>query len=643
SLGVLVREVASLYEAFSAGQPSPLAELRVQYADFAHWQAERFRGEILPRQLDYWRQQLSGTLPTLELPTDHPRPSVQTFSGSHRILELPASLRDELSALSRREGATLFMTLLAAFNALLSRYTEQEDILVGTAIANRPQVALEGLIGLFVNTLVLRTDLSENPSFRELLKRVRAVALGAYAHQEMPFEMLVRELQPERDVSRSPVFQVMFTLQNAPVGALELPGLTLSNLPFDGGAAQFDLTLSIMESSRGLSCSLGYNTDLFESETIERMLRHLRVLLEAVVANPARRLSELPLLTEEERRFLLHDCNETASPVPALTLPELFARQVAETPEAVALMYGEERLTYAELNERANKVARRLRALGVGAESLVGVLIERSTEMVVALLGVLKAGAAYVALDASYPAERLSYMIEDARLKVVLTAGAAAERLTETSAADGVRLLRMEEHEAGTERADEPLCRAGADNAAYVIYTSGSTGKPKGVLVTHGALVNLLDSMRRRPGLTQDDCLLSVTTLSFDIAGLELFLPLTVGGCVVVAGREAAADGALLLKHLAEDGVTVMQATPVTWRLLLEAGWQGTTPLKVLCGGEALSWELARELAARSRRVWNLYGPTETTIWSGACEVKQADGRVSIGRPIHNTQFYVLD
>jgi amino acid adenylation domain-containing protein len=643
SLGVLKHEVAELYRAFAAHEPSPLPELRVQYADFAHWQRERFRGEILQRQLDYWRRQLAGTLPTLELPTDRPRPPVQTFAGAYQFLELPASLRDELNALGRREGVTLYMTLLAAFKALLSRYTEQEDILVGTAIANRPQVALESLIGLFVNTLALRTDLSGNPNFRELLRRVRGVALGAYAHQELPFEMLVRELQPERDVSRSPIFQVMFTLQNAPSGALELPGLVLSDMPFDGGAAQFDLTLSITESPHGLACSLGYNTDLFDSQTVARMLTHFRVLLESVAANPSLTLSELPLLTDEERRFLLQECNNTAAPVPSLTLPQLFARQVERTPDAAALIYKEERLTYAELNERANRVARRLRREGVGRESLVGVLLERSTEMVVALLGVLKAGAAYVPLDASYPAERLLYMVEDAGLEVVLTAGTAGERFAQASAAAGVRLLSMSESVEESESREEIAGGAEMDNAAYVIYTSGSTGKPKGVLVTHRALVNLLDSMRRRPGLTQDDRLLAVTTLSFDIAGLELFLPLMAGGCVVVASREAAADGALLSQHLEQDGVTTMQATPVTWRLLLEAGWQGAAPLKVLCGGEALPWELARELAARSGSVWNLYGPTETTIWSAASEVKQSDGRVSIGRPIQNTQFYVLD
>ncbi|HEV2704406.1 MAG TPA: amino acid adenylation domain-containing protein [Pyrinomonadaceae bacterium] len=644
SLGVLKREVATFYRAFSAGEKSPLPELRVQYADFAHWQRERFAGEILQRQLDYWRRQLSGTLPTLELPTDHPRPSVQTFAGAYQFLQLPATLGEALHALGRREGATLYMTLLAAFKALLGRYTQQEDIIVGTAIANRPQVALEGLLGLFVNTLALRTDLSGAPTFGELLKRVRSVALGAYAHQELPFEMLVRELQPERDVSRSPIFQVMFTLQNAPTGALELPGLVLTDVPFDGGAAQFDLTLSITESAHGLACSLGYNTDLFEGETVARMLAHFRVLLEAVVANPSRRLSELPLLTAEERRFLLQECNATAAPVPPLTLPQLFARQVEQTPDAVALVDMKERLTYAQLNERADKVARRLRRRGVGAESLVGVLVERSAEMVVALLGVLKAGAAYVPLDASYPLERLRYMIEDASVEVVLTAGAAGERLAEMWAKGGLSLLNIDDEEADADGSREAFAsRAEMENAAYVLYTSGSTGKPKGVVVTHRALVNLLDSMRRQPGLTADDKLLAVTTLSFDIAGLELFLPLTVGGCVVVASREAAADGALLLQHLEQDGVTAMQATPVTWRLLLEAGWQGTTPLKVLCGGEALPWELARELAARSPSVWNLYGPTETTIWSAASEVKETAGRVSIGRPIQNTQFYVLD
>ena len=640
SMGVLLSEVAALYSAYRQGQTSPLGELPIQYADFAAWQRGWLQGEVLEEQLAYWRRSLAGAPPVLELPTDHPRPPVQSYRGAAQPFSLPAGLSASLLELSRREGVTLFMTLLAAFQVLLARYTGQEDVVVGTPVAGRNRAELEGLIGFFLNTLVLRTDLSGDPTFSELLRRVREVALGAYMHQDVSFERLIEELQPERDLGWQPLFQVMLVVQNAPARTPELPDLTLRSLPTDRGTAKFDLTLSLTETREGLVGSLEYSTDLFEAETISRMLGHYRRLLESAVADPRLRLSELELLTDGEREQLAR-WNGTRADWAEASLPDLFESQAGRTPDAPAVLFEGRQLSYRELNARANQLAHHLRSSGVRAETRVGICIERGLEMVVAALGVLKAGGSYVPLDPTYPSERLSFMLTEARCAVLLTSEQAAAGLPGSSA-PRLYLDRDWQRLAG-ESDENPQARIYPENLAYVIYTSGSTGRPKGVMVTHRALANLLDSMRQRLGFEQDDRLLAVTTLSFDIAGLELFLPLTVGGRVIVASREAAADGALLSRHLEQDGVTVMQATPVTWRLLLEAGWQGAPRLKVLCGGEALPWELARELAARSGSVWNLYGPTETTIWSGACEVRPDDGRTSIGRPIRNTQFYVLD
>src|SRR3990172_5937896 len=422
SMGVLFRELSALYGAFSSGGPSPLPELPIQYADFAHWQRQWLQGEVLESQLSYWKKQLNGSLPVLELPTDHPRPPVQTFLGAWQSLVLPKALSESLKALSRQEGVTLFMTLLGAFQTLLHRYASQDDVVVGTPVANRNRAEIEGLIGFFVNTLVMRTDLSGNPSFRELLAQVREVALGAYAHQDLPFEKLVEELHPKRDLSRNPLFQVGFVLQNAGRQALELLGLTLNPLEVGSGTAKFDLTLSMVEGAEGLRGTLEYNTDLFDAATVTRMLGHYQRLLEGIVANPEQRISDLPLLTEAERKQLLVEWNGTKADYPKdKCIHELFEAQVERTPEAIAVVFEDKQLTYSELNARANQLAHHLRALGVWPEVLVGIYMERSLEMVVGLLGILKAGGAYVPLDLTYPKERLAFMLEDTQVPVLLT------------------------------------------------------------------------------------------------------------------------------------------------------------------------------------------------------------------------------
>ena len=636
SLAVFRRELAALYEAFSQGRQSPLMPLPIQYADYAVWQRETMRGEKLESQLSYWRTRLSGAPTLLELPSDRPRASIQSLRGSRLFVDLPRDLTAALDRLSRSEGVSLFMTLLAGFQVLLSRYTGQEDVVVGSPVAGRNRTETEGLIGLFVNTLVLRTDLSGDPPFRELLRRVSEATLGAYARQDLPFEKLVEELQPTRSLSHPPFFQVLFALENTPRS--ESTRFTPTQLDVDPGVARSDLSLFLRQGAGGLSYILEYSTDLFDADTMTRLTAHLRTLFEGIASDPDRRISELPLLSAAERHRVLVSWNDTRTQNCGDPLPRLFESRAEQSPDRVAVEFQGGSLTYRELDQRANALAWRLHELGVGPGVFVGICVERSAEMLIALLGVLKAGGAYVPLDPSHPQQRLAYMLEDSGAAVLIT----EKRLS--GALPAVRTERIFLEEASDRAPRPPTTPISSDDVAYVIYTSGSTGRPKGVLVTHGSLTNLLLSMSARPGMESDDVLLAVTTLSFDIAGLELYLPLVVGGRSVVASRETASDGASLGAELERCGATLMQATPATWQMLLDSGWRGKAGLKILCGGEALSPQLARGLLEVSGSVWNLYGPTETTIWSSCDRVEDpTDGVISIGRPIANTKMYVLD
>ena len=641
SSGILWRELVTLYEAFSRGEPNPLPELEIQYADYSVWQRQRLQGELLETQLSYWKQQLSKLRP-LELPTDRARPVIQSYRGAKESYQFSRSLSDALGALSRKEGGTLFMTLLAAFQTLLYRYTGQDDIAVGSPIAGRARPEIEGLIGFFVNMLVLRSDMSSNPSFCELLAQVRKAALGAYEHQDVPFEKLVEVLHPDRDLSRSPLFQVMFAFQNIPRQSRDLPGLVVSPVDIKNETAKYDLSLYMWDEPKGLVARLEYNTDLFDVASMKRLLGNFETLLESIVRNPQKTISELALLTEIERQQMLVEWNDTDQKFPTEQLVHrLFEAQVNRSPDSVALVQEDRPLTYTELNARANQLAHYLHKLGVGPEIPVGICMERSWEMVVAVLGVLKAGGAYVPLDPSHPRDRLAFVMEDAGISVLLT----QERLVSELPEVGARMVSFDSEWkviAGESKAN-PSIVAEPESLAYVIYTSGSTGRPKGVQVSHRAVVNFLNSMRERPGLTEQDILLGVTTLSFDIAGLELYLPLSAGAQVVLAGTEVAADGPRLLELLDNSRATVMQATPATWRLLLEAGWREGGGLKILCGGEAMSRDLADQLLNRASSVWNMYGPTETTIWSAIQRVEPGGGAVFVGRPIDNTQIYILD
>jgi amino acid adenylation domain-containing protein len=642
SLGALSQELAALYEQEAKGTPAQLPPLQVQYADYAVWQRQLLAGEVLQKQLGYWKKNLADAPATLDLPTDRPRPPQQSFRGAKYVQVLPKHLTEQIAALGRNEGATLFMTLLAAFNVLLSRYSGQEDVIVGSPIAGRVRPELEKLIGLFVNTLLLRTDVSGSLSFRQLLAQVRETAMGAYAHQDVPFEKLVEELKPERDLSRNPLFQVMLILQNMPSSSQPMADLAISSFPLPGESSKFDLTLIAAEDGAGLRVTVEYNTDLFDKSTIERLLGHFQVLLQAAVANPEVRLSELPLLTEQERKQILVDWNATQAEYPRdLCLHDLIQRQAERTPDAVGVVFGNDQISYRALNERANQLARHLQERGVSRETLVGIFLERSINMVIALLGVLKAGGAYIPLDPAYPGERIGFILEDAGVDLLLTQQDLLPLLPAQSAT--AIDLDAVQNEISKQSKSAPAGAASPENLAYVLYTSGSTGRPKGVQITHANLVNFLASMQHEPGLGASDTLLAVTTLSFDIAGLEIYLPLISGAKVVLASRAEASDGRRLLQLMQRQRPTVMQATPATWRMLIDAGWEGSPELRVLCGGEALAGDLAAPLLPRCAQLWNMYGPTETTIWSSVYRVQSASATAPIGKPIANTTFYILN
>ncbi|MFP5263078.1 MAG: amino acid adenylation domain-containing protein [Blastocatellia bacterium] len=642
SIAVLMKEISSLYEAYSAGKESTLEELPVQYANFASWQRSWLEGEGFESQMAYWKEQLAGAPTAINLPTDHARPPAQSYRGRSETFALNESLTSGLKLLTRQADATLYMTLLAVYLTVLHHYTGEQDIVVGSPIANRKKAGLEGLIGLFINMLALRVDLSGAPGFIELLKRVREVSLSAYAHQDLPFEKLVDELQPARDMSRNPLFQVAFQLQNAPNPGMKLAGLRVRQEGAENVISTFDLDMQIIESGRGLTGLLIYNSDIFEPDTIKRLTKHFQVVAGAVVSNPERPIPDLSLLTQAERHQLLSEWNDTGKEYPVdACIQDLFEAQVRKTPNATALVFDDERLTYAELNTRANQLARYLRKLGVGPEVRVGILVDRSIEMLVGLLGTLKAGGTYVPLDPDYRQERVAFMLEDAQISVLLTQRWLLEWFPDY---ENQMVYLDAEWKLISQQSKEDLTRlGGAENLAYVIYTSGSTGKPKGVQVTHRAVSNFLDSMRGHLQITERDVLLAVTTPSFDIAGLELFLPITTGASVVIVNRETRADGAALIEKLDNSGITIMQATPATWRLLLEAGWEGNDDLKILCGGEALTVDMARQLLKRGASLWNVFGPTETTIWSTIHKVCSEEGPVPIGRPLANTQVYLLN
>ncbi len=638
---IFLPELESLYKAFSKGTIPQLETPHLQYADYAIWQRQQLSN--LDNQLKYWKQQLAD-LPNLQLPTDHSRTAQQSYNGARECLALPKQLTESLKELSKKEGVSLFMTLFAAFNVLLYRYTGQEDISVGTVTAGRNKPELESVFGFFLNTLVLRTDLSKQPSFQQLLKRVREVTLEAYAHQDLAFEKLVEELQPDRNLGTNPLFQVSFIMEPT-IWNLE-SGWIPSQLDIHTATSKFDLTIELDERAEGIIGRIEYNTDLFDQSRIIRMIGHYQTLLESIITNSQQSISHLTLLTEAEQQQF-REWNNTSRVLPdKQCIHQLFEEQVERTPEAIALVFEDQQLTYQQLNQRANQLAHYLRKRGVKPEILVGICVERSLEMIIGILGIIKAGGAYVPLDPTYPEERLNFMLEDAKVQILLTQQHLENKLLTESQ------INLDSHweKIAQESTENPVNNTTPENLVYIIYTSGSTGKPKGVQICHQSMANFLSSMQSNLRLTEQDSLLAVTTISFDIAGLELYLPLIVGAKVILAKREVASDGSKLLKTLFQSKITIMQATPATWNMLLALDWQGNPNLQILVGGEALPHKLANQLLQKGKSVWNLYGPTETTVWSTIYKI-ESDREFAysylapefIGYPIANTQIHILD
>ncbi|MDR0281377.1 MAG: amino acid adenylation domain-containing protein, partial [Paucimonas sp.] len=643
SMPIMVDELVRLYEGFSQGRETRLDLLPIQYADYALWQRQWMEAGEQQRQLDYWTAQLGGEQPVLELPTDRPRPAIQQLAGARHAVALEPALVDRLKAVAREQGVTLFMLLLASFQTLLQRHSGQTDIRVGVPIANRTRAETEKLIGFFVNTQVLKAEFSTDATFAGLLQQVKHTALQAQAHQELPFEQLVEALQPQRSLSHSPLFQVMFNHQAEARGtARQLPGLQVEVLAADSQSAQFDLTLNTVEHAAGLDAELSYATALFDAATIARLAGHWRNLLQGICADAGQRIAELPLLDAAEREQILVDWNRSqADYAREQCLPALFEAQVRATPQATALVLGDITLSYGQLDAHANQLAHKLRELGVGPDVLVGVALERGAEMVVGLLAILKAGGAYVPLDPDFPRDRLAYMMEDSGLKLLLSQTSLLDQLTIPAGVETLCLDQAGDWLDGYSQDHLPALAA-PENLAYVIYTSGSTGLPKGVTIHHQALVNFLSSMADQPGLSAADRVLSLTSLSFDIAGLELYLPLIRGASVVLLQPHQNKDPQALLQVIAGQNVSVIQATPSSWRMILDAAPAGAFAGKtVLCGGEALSAELAQRLIDQAGHVWNVYGPTETTIWSARHYLTRSDD-VWLGKPLANTTLHIV-
>jgi amino acid adenylation domain-containing protein len=639
SMGVLVRELSTLYEAFSTGQPSPLPELPIQYPDFAAWQRRWLQGEVLETQLSYWRKQLGGSLPVLQLPTDRPRPKVQTFRGATYSFALDSTLTKALKKLSQQEEVTSFMTLLAAFKTLLYRYTFQEDILVGSPIANRNRTEIEQLIGFFVNTLVLRTNLSGNPTFRELLTRVKQTIWDAHEHQDLPFEKLVEELQPERDLSYSPLFQVMFVLQNAPTEDLQFADLTMTFLPQENSTAKFDLVLSMSETDSEIVGTFEYNSDLFDRSTIARFSKNFGSLLAGIVKNPEQSIAHLPLLTPEEQQQILFEWNDTQTEYPQdKFFTQLFEERVEQIPDALAVVFQEQRLTYRELNRRANQLAHYLQKLGVQPEFKVGLCVERSPEMIVGMLGILKAGGAYLPLDPTYPLKRLAFMLSDSEVSILLTTQKLKSQLPQLPSK--IICLDSDRHLLSAASQTNPNSKVAINNLAYLIYTSGSTGTPKGVLVTHEGLVNLTQDKIRTCRVRSHSRILQFFSFSFDASIPEIVMALGSGAALYLGTQNDLLPGRALSEFLRQHAITHVTLLPSALAVL------PTTELPdlemVLVGGEAPTPELISQWS-KGRLFINAYGPTETTVNASMVECGNGKGLLPTVRPAANKQLYILD
>ncbi|HED34639.1 MAG TPA: amino acid adenylation domain-containing protein [Gammaproteobacteria bacterium] len=642
SIVQFAEELNAIYKAYLADESSPLLSPELQYADYAVWQKNHQTYEHMQSRLAYWETHLKGKVDYLDLPLDHHRPVLQSLTGKEYHLDFPLTLLNDIKALSRKESVSIYITLMAAYSVVLGVYSQQSEVSVGTPFANRShQPELEKIMGCFINTIPIFTDLSGSPDFNEVLKRVRKSVFSANANQELPFEMIVEALKPKRDASYNPLFQVGFTFQEAPM-EIELEGCSVRSQRLHNKSAKFDIMSWLWETEKGISGIIEYNTDIFDSATIERFAHHYQSLLEDAVKRPDVPISDLSILSETEYNRLVEQWNQTDREYNApSSIHGLFEARVSEFGDKVAVICEDQKITYKELSDQSNQFANYLIDQGIEKNMLIGVCLERSVDMLVSIMGILKAGGCYIPLDPEYPIDRIQFMLDNSFAENVVTQQSILQQLDFPSS---VKLILIDENtEIRTQKTDSPDVNVKGGDLAYIIYTSGSTGKPKGVMVPHGAVANFLSSMAENPGLESADTLLAVTTLSFDIAVLELYLPLSQGATVVLASTDEASDGDDLIDLMSEHKVSIMQATPATWRLLLSCEWEGDTSLKVLCGGEAMPRDLLAQLLPKTGQLWNMYGPTETTVWSSCYQLTGVDGPVLIGKPIANTQFYVLD
>lgn len=644
SFDIFLNELRLLYEGKINKREPELPVLPIQYADFAEWQVQRSNSGDLDKQLAYWQQQLSDELPVLDLNTDFPRPAIANYShADSESMSIPKETIDALRIIGRREDVTLFMMLFAIFNVFLYKYTGgQRDIIVGTPISGRNNAETANLLGFFVNTLVLRSNVTSNERFCSLLQQVKEMCLSAFSNQEAPFEKIIERINPVRDLSRSPIFQVMFNFQDTRNRKSKIANLELQQINVSRSGVQTDIDFWVRYSDNGLAGGFEYNSDLFEAKTIKRMHQQYVSILNAIIKKPDATIQEISVLPEDENNKIINTWNDTAAPYPNdFSLHQFISKQVQVTPDAIAVIYKNKQYSYHELEKHSNQLANFLIQSGVKQGELVGICVERSAEMVVCLLAVLKAGAAYVPLDPNYPKARLAYMISDTEMSILLTQEKFANDFAEYDAT--IICFDSRGPDISSCPSDAPIVNGTPDDLAYVIYTSGSTGEPKGVEVHHRAVVNFLNSMAKKPGISADDTLLAVTTLSFDIAVLEVFLPLTQGAATYILDQDSATDGEVLKQKIEESGATIMQATPGTWRLLIASEWQGSEKLKILCGGEPFPKDLVKELIKRAGSVWNMYGPTETTVWSTCHRLTGSEDTIMVGKPIDNTQIYILD
>ncbi len=640
SMGIFLKELMLFYRAAISGQAAQAPELPIQYSDFACWQNDPVNQGRLFSSRSYWKKVLGGELPMLELPTDKANANRRSFRGGSHRFTLSPELTRATGELSRQEDATLFMGLLSAFFIMLHRYSGQEDILVGTPVANRTLPELEPLIGVFINTLALRADLKGDPSYRAWLRKVRELCLDAYAHQKFPFEKLLEELKPSRNLDRPPLFQVVFILQNSPLPELDIPGLDITIREIDRVVTQYDLTLIVTRANGELQATMEYNADRFRPATVARMARSFQWILENAIKEPDLPISGLRWISRETFEKAVYGRNRTRIHFPReKCIHQLIEEQVERTPQAVALLDGNTQITYAGLNRRANALARRLQEHGIGPDVRVGVLMKKSPAIAWVLLGILKAGGAYVPIHIASPPERINFMLEESDAKILLTN-------LETGPLPAFRgsVIRVRDEEADKHGSEtNPRSGVHAGHLAYIIYTSGSTGRPKGVMIQHASLLNFLWSMRDRPGFDSNSVFLALASISFDISTLEYFLPLMIGAKTVIASEEMTRNPVMIGEAIDKHQVNVLQATTATWQLLLDSPWPGREGLTALCGGDILTRTMADQILDRVGSLWNMYGPTETTVWCMGSRILKNGAPITIGEPIGNMRVYILD